>query len=492
MANHGSKIISSIDLGTNYGGAYEICDAKAVHTLADLANLGMDTAGVFVFKGTVATINDLPKTGNQIGHVYHVTANHNEYVWAKVDGSTSAQWEEFGTHLVVSHTHNMPSVGVTGTIPEATLTNGKAAGALTKTGQTDIKMSISNVAVGANGTASVVPSYSAATGKLETTSISPAGEPVEVSKVSSSSAKLVTSSIKGVKGTTNVLKSVTVTPTTITKGSVTGVSGSVSASKANAGTAVQVAKAGSAISIPNVTGNSSVEATKITGYGTLPTWSASVDTSGVLSFQFTQGTLPTGNSVTASNTTLGTAFSVTPAVSNGSITPYTFDPVTVPVAATSATNVALLNDNLTVVKGVEIKDTDKTSVATANDNSTVVATGQVANDGTATGATIVTSVTSTDVTATAPSANPVTVATGQVKSDGTGSSVATGINPATEVTVLKGVKVTTQPKLQTDDTGVKTGEAITFGSTDLSVTGTIPSSSLTNGATNAGVTGTPN
>ena len=51
---HGSNILHSIKLPN--GTVYEIHDAQAVHTLADLAALGMNTEGIFSYQGIVATV----------------------------------------------------------------------------------------------------------------------------------------------------------------------------------------------------------------------------------------------------------------------------------------------------------------------------------------------------------------------------------------------------------------------------------------------------
>ena len=100
---------------------------------------------------------------------------------------------------------------------------------------------------------------------------------------------------------------------------VTGVSGSTTASKATAGTAVAVAKAGTAATVAS----GSLGTETATRTANTPMWGATVSNE-VLSFTFKP---------------LSTT-SVTPAVSNGSITPYTFADVTVPKAASSATTVA--------------------------------------------------------------------------------------------------------------------------------------------------------
>lgn len=383
---------------------YDIHDQEAIHSLADLAALGMSTEGIFVFKGTVATVADLPTTGNKIGYVYHVTANHSEYIWALVDGGTAEGWEEFGEHFVVNHVH---TVTVTGTNASSAVTGSATVTGGNSTSSVSGSASIANApkvsasakyAKVSTGNDTFVKSYPGATSKLVTTSITPAG------------------------AATSVISSVT--PST---GSITGVSGSTTASKASAGTAVAVAKAGTAVSIPNVTGNTSVTASKVKSAGSAgskgsaASWSASVS-DGVLSFSFTANTpttpatIPTFESVTASNTTLGTAISVTPAVSNGNITPYTFTDVTVPKAATAAT---------TVVTGV---DTDTASVATV---------------GTA-----------------------KTVATGALSSSGTGSSVMTGLGTATTASALTSASLAAG----TSSDGIHTGDDVTIETQTLSGT----------------------
>ena len=115
--------------------------------------------------------------------------------------------------------------------------------------------------------------------------------------------------VKSYPGTTSKLKTTT----------VTGVSGSTTASKATAGTAVAVAKAGTAATVAS----GSLGTETATRTANTPMWGATVSNE-VLSFTFKP---------------LSTT-SVTPAVSNGSITPYSFSDVTVPKAASSATTVA--------------------------------------------------------------------------------------------------------------------------------------------------------
>lgn len=405
---HSTNIIHSITAG---GQSYEIHDAKAVHTLADIQALGLE--GAFIFKGTVDTIDDLPSTGNKIGYVYHVTATGGEYVWAKVDDQIAEGWEEFGHHIFVEHTHNVIVSGTNSTSAvtgSATVTGGNSTSSVSVPNAPKVSASAKYTKV-SSGNDTFVKSYPGATSKMVTTSIIPAGSEVDVISE--------------------------VTPTT---GSVTGVSGSTQASKATAGTAIAVAKAGTAKSIPNVTGNTGVTASKMstTEYVVKP-----VVADGVLSF-----TAGTATDVNATNTTLGTAISIIPAVSNGTITPYTFADVTVPVAAAAAS---------TFVTGI------------------TTGTESVATKGTA-----------------------VTVATGSLASTGSGSSVMTGLGTATTAKAL--TSATLAAGTSTD--GVHTGDDVTVETQTLSGTaaaqtwtqntGSISGTAAAQTWTQAsGVTGTP-
>ena len=379
MANHeNTNLIHQVKLPN--GTVYDIHDPYAIHTLSDLVGLGMDIEGAFVFKGTVAAVTDLPTTGNKIGHVYHVTANHSEYIWAKVDGSTTEAWEEFGEHFVVNHVHD---VTVTGTNSTSTVGGSATVTGTNSTSSVSGTASITNApkvsasakyAKVSTGNDTFVKSYPGATSKLVTTSITPAGTAVSVIN--------------------------SVTPST---GSVTGVSGSTTASKATAGTAIAVAKVGTSTTVATGLQGGSVTA------GSKASWSASV-TDGVLSFSFTQNT-PTAVTLPTAKTT-----SITPAVSGGNITPYTFADVTVPKAASAAT---------TVVTGVSTDSTDVATVGTAK-----------------------------------------TVATGSLSSTGTGSSVMTGLGTATTAKALTSASLATG----TSSDGIHTGDDVTVETQTLSGT----------------------
>jgi len=58
-------------------------------------------AGVFHFKGTVATVSALPASGNTEGDVYHVTEDDSEHVWIEPSGGTG-YWEPLGGAMDLS------------------------------------------------------------------------------------------------------------------------------------------------------------------------------------------------------------------------------------------------------------------------------------------------------------------------------------------------------------------------------------------------------
>ena len=421
---HSNKILHTVTLPD--GNSYEIHDAHAVHSLADLAALGMNTEGAFIFKGTVATVADLPKTGNKIGYVYHVNADHSEYVWALVDDGETAAWEEFGEHFVIDHIHDVTVTGVN------TASDVSGSASIPNVPKVEVEAKYAKVSIDNDY---FVQSYPGATSKMVTTSINPAGT------------------------ATTVIKSVTPT-----SGSVIGVSGNnTTASKATAGTAVNVATVDTAVTVATrassqtTVGNANVgsETTVATGLtggsvtaGSKAVWNASVN-NGVLSFSFTQNTptavtLPTATTTsitpaTASTTKIygvgGTA-SIVPAKANGSITPYTFTDVAVPVANEGATAF------------VASITTDTASVATVG--------------------------------------STVTVATGALDSNASGASVMTGLGTASTAPAL--ISATLVAGTVSD--GMHTGDDVTVSTQNLSgsISGTAAAQKWDQ---NAGYTGIP-
>ena len=290
---HSNNIISSIKL-PNDNAVYEIHDAQAIHSVEEL---GLSSA--LVFKGTKTAVSNLPTSGNKVGDVWYVAADDCEYVW-----TDSSKWEAFGNvHDAASstHTHTVAVTGtnkssaVTGTVTVPTVsrttkyltaTNSaptvgtnfdSVLGANTtftvsggEASTTKIKASASGVAVAGSGTAAAITGFGAHT----TDSVLGADATFKVSGGGTNTSNMVTTTIKN--------------PTV------------------------------TSVSIPNVTGNTAVTASKVSSAGsktngTAASWGASVN-NGVLSFSWTANTptavtLPTFSDVTATNTTLGTALS---------------------------------------------------------------------------------------------------------------------------------------------------------------------------------------
>lgn len=86
--------------GLGENGYYVFATTNDVkNTKEDLeSQIKQQVASVFRFKGTVTDLTALEAIDSPvIGDVYHVTANHTEYVYATVDGEATASWEELGS-----------------------------------------------------------------------------------------------------------------------------------------------------------------------------------------------------------------------------------------------------------------------------------------------------------------------------------------------------------------------------------------------------------
>lgn len=392
---HSANIISAIKLPDNI--TYQIHDAEAIHSIEDL---GLSAALKFMgTKTSESAITGL--TNAKVGEVWLCTANNLEYVCVTaVNGTANANaWEKLGNiHDAASstHTHTVSVSGsneastVTGTVTIPTVSATKkylkasaAAPSLTpstdavlgkdttfavdggKASTTYIKASASGTAIGANGTVSAITDL----GTPSTDTVIGAEATLSASGGTASTSKMVT--------------------TTINNPTVTNVT------------------------IPNVTGNTFVSASKVKTSGSVsagvaPTWSASVDNNGILSFSWGAGTptavtLPTFDTVTASHTTLSEE----------------------PLSASK--------------------------VSTSN---VTVATGGLASNGS--GSSVVTGV------------SAVTVGWGNKNE----TTVVTGYSEPDKSTVLTGVKVTAQPtiSLSTDTTSGTGKVQVATGVSAINVT----------------------
>lgn len=87
-------------------------------------NLGI--GAVFSFKGDVATIADLPSTGNSVGDVYFVEAELGNFVWLVDELNPEGFWDEFGQPIdLTAYQQKVVVVDVTGATPSVTPENNK-------------------------------------------------------------------------------------------------------------------------------------------------------------------------------------------------------------------------------------------------------------------------------------------------------------------------------------------------------------------------------
>lgn len=87
-------------------------------------NLGIGS--VFTFKGDVATIADLPATGNSVGDVYFVEAELGNFVWLVDELNPEGFWDEFGQPIdLTAYQLKTIIVDITGATPTVTPENNK-------------------------------------------------------------------------------------------------------------------------------------------------------------------------------------------------------------------------------------------------------------------------------------------------------------------------------------------------------------------------------
>jgi len=318
------------------------------------------------------------------------------YVWEKI-GTTAADLTEY---LKKGTTYSGAALSAGGhshtvTVPTVSVETTKKLGA-TATG----------TAVGANGTDSFVKSYPGAT------------------------SKLVTTSVTGVSGTTTASKATAGTAVTVAK-------------RASSQTTVGNANVGTAVSIPNVTASTDVPATniatpevttvkqvdKITAgtaasftQGSKASWSATV-TNGVLSFSFTAN----GNdSFTANTPTAVTTANVTGVVRSTASTP-------------SAIAVTASKTTLGTAISVTPATTSTTKIYGCGDTASI------------------TPYTFEDVDVPVAAEAATTVATGSLSATASGASVMTGLGTPAKADALTGVKVTAQPTITITEAITNTG-----------------------------------
>lgn len=76
----------------------DLTNDSGYQTASDVSSaISSAVSSVMTYKGTVATVADLPASGNKLGDVYNVTATGGNYAW---DGSS---WDELGSTVDLSN-----------------------------------------------------------------------------------------------------------------------------------------------------------------------------------------------------------------------------------------------------------------------------------------------------------------------------------------------------------------------------------------------------
>lgn len=193
-----------------------------------------DISAVLKYKGTKATIANLPSSGNTTGDVWHVTANNGEYAW---DGS---EWQELGSTITIPANTGSSTTGITIADHSTTTIYGVQS---TTTIASKVTL----------GTAFTIPNVTGASDVTvpKAASSATACDDITDWQPGSGSANLTftmdTTDSKKLKITFNHAH--TAPTLSYTARSITGVSGSTTASKVTLGTE---------FTVPNVTGNSNV------------------------------------------------------------------------------------------------------------------------------------------------------------------------------------------------------------------------------------------
>lgn len=81
----------------------EMTDEQAAQFRENIGAVSLDEIGtVFTLKGGVATVADLPASGNTVGDVYYVEAVSAGYIWLTSASQPNGYWEELGETIDLS------------------------------------------------------------------------------------------------------------------------------------------------------------------------------------------------------------------------------------------------------------------------------------------------------------------------------------------------------------------------------------------------------
>ena len=465
--------------------AYQIHDPDALH---DISDLGLDSA--IVFGGVVANESELPSTGVTQGTVYYIQENDREVIWVIEDGV--GRWEDFGQGVSLDHTHSVTSTGqnsMSGTNSlsgSATVTGTNAASAVT--GSVTVP-TVAEEAVYIKATSSA-PTVTAPTDKA----IVGFGAHTTAAAITA----LNTTTIKNPTATDVSIPNVTGnTPVTASKVDVVEVEASkitanedVTASHITNNATVTASKVTTSdVSIPNVTKNDAVTASKISA-------NTSVTASKV-----------TTEDVTAHQVVTGTKAYWSASVTNGCLS-FSF------VANNPSTGTAVTCSKVRATDVVASKITasdvsaSKVTLGTALSASKVTASDVVASKVTASEVKA-SKITAEDVAASAVTAedvaaSKVTLGTALAASKVTTSNVTVATGSKTTANAITALGTATTKDFATNvsvaaptitlapadaDTGVHTGDNVTIGSRTASVSGTAAAQTWTQKSGTASVSG---
>lgn len=94
-----------------------LTDAQKTQARENIGAASMSDLGtVFTLKGGVATISDLPSTGNRIGDVYYVENLSAGFIWITSTAYPGGYWEELGETVDLSNYIEKPSGATSGQI----------------------------------------------------------------------------------------------------------------------------------------------------------------------------------------------------------------------------------------------------------------------------------------------------------------------------------------------------------------------------------------
>lgn len=89
----------------------QMTDAQAAQFRANIGAISAEDIGnVFTIKGSVATVADLPASGNNVGDVYYVEAVSAGYIWLTSETQPNGYWEELGETIDLSAYELKPTV----------------------------------------------------------------------------------------------------------------------------------------------------------------------------------------------------------------------------------------------------------------------------------------------------------------------------------------------------------------------------------------------